>query len=125
MGRMVELGEDKAIVRLTGLTWFFAIKMKLEVPYETISQVYVDTFEAPRIMLRMPGTSVSFLNIYEGSFKYRDEWFFLSFSGNGPFLILELNGHLKYRFIVLQVVNPTGTAAEIRKQIRLNEEDDL
>ena len=46
-------------------------------PYNTIKSVYVDYFDAPQWMLRMPGTSISSLNIFEGSFKYADEWYFL------------------------------------------------
>ncbi|AZB43426.1 hypothetical protein CEF21_14545 [Bacillus sp. FJAT-42376] len=122
MGRRIELERDKAVVRLTGLTGFFALKMKLGIPYETISQVYVDQFDAPRWMLRMPGTSISFLHIYEGSYKYRNEWYFLSFSGRGPVLLMELKGHPKYRLIVLQIEHPTKTAADIRTQLRLREE---
>ncbi|KZZ86153.1 hypothetical protein [Bacillus sp. SJS] len=122
MGRIIELKKDKAVVRLTGLTGFFAFKMNLGIPFETISQVYVDQFEAPRWMLRMPGTSISFLHIYEESFKYRDEWYFLSYSGRGPLLQLELDGHPKYKLVVLQMENPTATAAEIRTWLRVREE---
>ena len=66
----------------------------------------------------MPGTSVSPLNIYEGSYKYQDEWYFLSYSGRVPLVIIELEGQEKYIYVIFQCENPTRTAAEIRIHLR-------
>ncbi|PYI56904.1 hypothetical protein [Paenibacillus flagellatus] len=118
MAREVHFDEEGVLLNLTGATGFFALKFKLKMPYSTIKSVYVDYFDAPPWMLRMPGTSLSALHIFEGSFKYADEWYFLSYESRVPLLIMELEGHDKYRYVIFQVDNPTGVASEIRKRIR-------
>jgi hypothetical protein len=90
-------------LKLNGVTCFFALKRKVTVPYQTIKSVYVDDFAAPQWMLRMPGTSISPLNIYEGSFKYANEWYFLSYERRDPLVIMELKGHEKYHYVVFQI----------------------
>lgn len=117
MGRKIHLGNEELTLTLTGLTADFALKRKVIMPYSMIENVLVDYFQAPQWMLRMPGTSVSFLNIYEGSFKYANEWYFLSYSGNTPLIIIELNGHEKYRYVIFQIDDPTGVTAEIRRRL--------
>ena len=87
-------------------------------PYQMIKSVLVDYFEAPKWMIRLPGTSIAPLNIYEGSFKYQDEWYFLSFGGRVPLVIIKLDGHKKYNYVIFQCENPTRTASEIRIHLR-------
>ncbi|WP_148630193.1 hypothetical protein [Bacillus sp. E214] len=120
MGREIKFDDDKQelVLTLTGLTTFFALKQKIQMPYPLIKNVLVDYFDAPTWMIRMPGSSISFLNIYEGSYKYQDEWYFLSYSGRIPLVIIELQGHKKYRYIIFQCENPTKTASEIRTHLR-------
>ncbi|KZR60112.1 hypothetical protein [Bacillus badius] len=117
MGRKIYFGEEGLTLTLTGVTSFFALKRKIHIPYNRIKSIVVDDFRAPRWMLRMPGTSISFLNIYEGSFKYANEWYFLSFEQNRSLLIMELEGHERYQYVVFQMEHPTEAAAEIKGRI--------
>lgn len=121
MGREIQFNDDNIILKLTGVNTFFALRTQVTMPYHCIHSVYVDYFQAPKWMLRMPGTSFSFLNIYEGSYKYADEWYFLSYGGQVPLVNIELEGHEKYRYVIFQVENPTKVAAEIRRYIRNKE----
>lgn len=117
MGRKIHFGEKELTLKLTGLTAYFTLKRKINMPYQMIKSVLVDYFQAPQWMLRMPGTSFSPLNIYEESFKYANEWYFLSYEGRQPFIIIELEGHRKYKYVIFQIDNPTNVALEIRRQI--------
>jgi len=118
LSRKIQFDDDSVILKLNGMTGFFALKFKLKMPYTTIKSVYVDFFDAPKWMLRMPGTSISALNIFEGSFKYANEWYFLSYERRVPLLIIELEGHEKYRYVIFNIDDPTSAAAEIRKHTK-------
>jgi len=118
VGREIIFAKDELTLKLTGLVGFFALKQKVKVPYRLIKSVYVDYFDAPQWMIRMPGTSLSPLNIYEGSFKYGNEWYFLSYEHRVPLVIIELEGHKKYKYVIVKMNDPTDTAAEIRRRIR-------
>ena len=118
MGRQIRFDDQSLTLKLTGVTGFFALKRKLDIPYSTIKHVLVDTFEAPRWMLRAPGTSIPALHIYEGSFKYADEWYFLSYGKKVPLLSIELQGHEKYRYVIVEMDDPTSVASEIRRRLR-------
>lgn len=119
MGRNVLFDETQFILQLHGWTRIFALKSKVLIPYHSIRSVLVDSFHAPLWMLRMPGTSIAPLNIYEGSFKYRNEWYFLSYEQPEALIIVELNGHEKYRYVIFQIENPRQVAAELRQRIRI------
>ena len=110
--------KQELTLKLTGLTAYFALKRKVQMPYLMIKSVLVDYFDAPKWMIRLPGTSIAPLTIYEGSFKYQDEWYFLSFGGRVPLVIIELEGHEKYNYVIFQCENPTRTASEIRIHLR-------
>jgi hypothetical protein len=118
MGREIQFDDEGVILKLNGVTGLFALKLKLKMPYSTIKSVYVDYFDAPQWMLRMPGTSISILNIFEGSFKYGDEWYFLSYEKRVPLVIIELEGHEKYRYVIFEIDDPVSVASEIRKHMR-------
>lgn len=118
MGREIQFDDESVTLKLKGATGFFALKFKLKIPYNTIKSVYVDYFDAPQWMLRMPGTSISALNIFEGSFKYADEWYFLSYENRVPMLIIELEEHEKYKYVIFEIDDPTDVASHIRKRIR-------
>ncbi|MCY8516202.1 hypothetical protein [Bacillus atrophaeus] len=118
MGRKVHFGEQEVTLFLTGLHPFLALKHKISMPYSNIKSVNVDYFDAPKWMLRMPGTSISPLHIYEGSYKYADEWYFLSYERREPLVIIELDGHKKYRYVIFAIDDPTATAAEMRRRMR-------
>ncbi|WP_338470641.1 hypothetical protein R4Z10_17915 [Niallia sp. XMNu-256] len=115
MGRKITIKGEKLTLTLTGLNAFFAFKQKIVIPYQTIEHVFVGPFQAPEWMIRMPGTSYPPMDIYEGSYKYGDEWYFLSYGGSWPLLQIELKGHKKYRYVIVQIEQPTKKAAEIRK----------
>lgn len=117
MAREIHFDDNSVNLKLNGATALFALKFNLIVPYHTIKSVYVDYFDAPQWMLRMPGTSLSALNIFEGSFKYANEWYFLSYESKVPLLIMELEGHEKYNYVICEIDDPTSIAAEIRKRI--------
>ena len=78
-----------------------------------------DYFGASPWLINIPGTSVYPFNIYEDSFKYRDKWYFLSYEHHEPLVIIELNGHKKYNYVIFQIENPTEVASEIRKHLKL------
>ncbi|MDM5189099.1 hypothetical protein QUF99_17835 [Bacillus sp. DX4.1] len=118
MGREVHFDDEGVILKLNGVTGLFALKLKLNIPYNTIKSVYVDNFDAPQWMLRMPGTSISALNIFEGSFKYVDEWYFLSYEKRVPLVIIELEEHKKYKYVIFETDDPSSVASDIRKHIR-------
>ncbi|MGG2065750.1 hypothetical protein [Bacillus sp. S14(2024)] len=118
MGREVHFDDEGVVLKLNGVTGFFAFKLSLKMPFYTIKSVYVDYFDAPQWMLRMPGTSVSSLNIFEGSFKYADVWYFLSYENKVPLVMIELEGHEKYKYVVFEIDDPTKVASDIRKRMR-------
>ncbi|MGJ7919136.1 hypothetical protein [Neobacillus sp. LXY-4] len=118
MAREVQFDDKNVILKLSGATALFSLRFHLKIPFNTIKSVYVDSFDAPQWMLRMPGTSISALNIFEGSFKYANEWYFLSYENKVPLLIIELDGHEKYNYVIFEIDNPTNVAFEIRKHLR-------
>ncbi len=118
MGKEILFDNEGVILKLNGVTGLLALKLKLKMPYNTIKSVYVDYFDAPQWMLRMPGTSIFSLNIFEGSFKYADEWYFLSYENRVPLVMIELEGHEKYKYVFFEIDNPTKIAADIRKHIK-------
>lgn len=116
-GREVQYSDTGITLYMKGLLSWFAVKRKLVMPYHTIKNVLVDEFDPPRWMLRMPGTSISALYIYEGSFKYANEWYFLSFERREPLVHIELEGHEQYKYVIFQTDNPTETASNIRRRL--------
>ncbi|OUQ89683.1 hypothetical protein B5G50_06440 [Brevibacillus brevis] len=118
MGRSVHFGKTDFTLRLTGLHTLLALKNTITLPYQSIKHVEVGSFVPPKWMLRMPGTSFGPLNIYEGSFQHRNEWYFLSFAQTDSLLILEVEGHAKYQHVIVQLENPTEVAATLRKYLR-------
>ncbi|MDR5046793.1 hypothetical protein ACTFRP_29605 [Bacillus cereus group sp. MYBK234-1] len=118
MGKEILFDNEGVILKLNGITGLLALKLKLKMPYNTIKNVYVDYFDAPQWMLRMPGTSISSLNIIEGSFKYADEWYFLSYENRVPLVMIELECHEKYKYVFFEINDPTKIAADIRKHIK-------
>ncbi|MGM7682523.1 hypothetical protein ACSVDA_10245 [Cytobacillus sp. Hm23] len=109
--------ETELILNLTGLTGYFALKRKLKIPYHTITDVFVDYFDAPLWMLRKLGTSFP-PYIYEGSFKYADVSYFLSYERREPLVMIDLKGHKKYNYVIFQIYNPASVVAEIRRRLR-------
>ncbi|MFE5323001.1 hypothetical protein ACFQ88_30425 [Paenibacillus sp. NPDC056579] len=121
MGRNVLFDETQFTLQLQGWTRIFAFKSKVVVPYRTVHSVLVDSYHAPLWMLRMPGTSLAPLHIYEGSFKYRNEWYFLSYEQPDSLIIVELNGHDTYRYVIFQIDHPREVAAELRQRVRMSQ----
>ncbi|MEG6586753.1 hypothetical protein [Dendrosporobacter sp. 1207_IL3150] len=118
MGRKVYFGEQELSLRLTGLLSFFALKREVRIPYKAIKNVYVDYFKPPRWMLKMPGTAISTLNIYEGTFRYAGVWYFLSFEHKVPLLNLELGGTSKYKYVIFEIEKPQEVLLEIQRRLR-------
>ena len=54
MGKEILFDNEGVILKLNGVTGLLAFKLKLKMPYNTIKSVYVDYFDAPQWMLRMP-----------------------------------------------------------------------
>jgi len=117
MGRILHFGEEELILKLTGMPAYLSLTRKIIMPYQIIKNVYVDDFQAYVIMLRMSGTSIPPLDIYEGSFKYGNEWYFLSYERVQPLIFIELEGHKKFRYVIFQMEKPTAVAAEIRRRV--------
>ena len=82
-----------------------------------MKSVNVNYFDAPTWMLRLPGTAIP-PSIYEGSYKYGDEWYFLSYERRVPLVVIHLEGHKKYTYIIFQMKDPEKVAEEIRKNIK-------
>ena len=116
MGRKVDFADGKFILTMTGINALFSFKRKISIPYKMIENVLVEDFQAPFWMLQMPGVAMAPLNIYEGSFKFDNEWYFLSYEGFGPLVKIELNGHKKYRYLIFRIDHPTKVAAELRRR---------
>ena len=72
-------------------------------PYNTIKSVYVDYFDAPQWMLRMPGTSISSLNILKEVLNMLTNGTF-SYENRVPLVMIELEGHEKYKYIFLRLM---------------------
>jgi hypothetical protein len=117
MGREVHFGQESFILTLRGPVAFFALKQKIEIPYQCVKSVNVNYFDAPLWMLRLPGTAIP-PSIYEGSYKYGDEWYFLSYERRVPLIILRLEGHKKYNHVIFQMKEPEKTAEEIKQNIK-------
>lgn len=123
MNREIVFEDNAAVLKIKGLMMLFTFKHKVMMLYKMIKSVFVDYFDPPKWMNRMPGTSISPLNIYEGSYNYQNEWYFLSCEGRIPVVIIELNNHEKYRYVIFQIDNPTEVAAEIRRRMAEAEEE--
>ncbi|KAA9021767.1 hypothetical protein [Niallia endozanthoxylica] len=117
MGRILHFGEEELTLKLTGIPSYLSLTRKVIMPYRIIKNVYVDYFQAHVIMLRMPGTSIPPLDMYEGSFEYGNEWYFLSYERVQPLIFIELEGHKKFRYVIFQMEKPTSVAAEIRRRV--------
>jgi hypothetical protein len=124
MARKVHFTEKEFVLKLTGVLSVFALKRELKIPYKAIKNVYIDEFDPPMWMLRMPGTAIAPLNIFEGSFKFADQWYFLSYEHKVPLVNLELDGYGKYKFIIFEVENPREVLIELRKRIRDQDKND-
>ncbi|WP_066064478.1 hypothetical protein [Neobacillus soli] len=118
MGREVHFNKEEFVLRLTGVLPIFALKGEVKIPYQAIKSIYIDEFDPPMWMLRMPGTAIAPLNIFEGSFKFGDEWYFLSYEHKVPLLHLELEGMWKYKFVIFEIENPRAVMIELRKKLR-------
>ncbi|MEH7377552.1 hypothetical protein [Neobacillus drentensis] len=122
MGREVHFKEEEFVLKLTGLLSILALKWQLKIPYKAIKSVYIDDFDPPMWMLRMPGTAIAPLNIYEGSFKFGNEWYFLSCEHRVPLVHLELEDFGKYKYVIFEIENPRAVMIELRKKLRELEE---
>jgi hypothetical protein len=118
MGREVHFDQDVFVLKLTGVLSIFALRRVVKIPYRAIKKVYIDDFDAPMWMLRMPGTAVAPLNIYEGSFKFGNDWYFLSYEHKGPLVHLELEKFGKYKYVIFGIEKPRDVLIELRKRIR-------
>ena len=117
VGRSVLFTEDKFILKLTGALSLFALKREVKIPYKAIKNAFADYFEAPFWMLKMPGTAIAPLNIYEGTFRYKNEWYFLSYEHKVPLVNLELDGTQKYQYVIFEIQNPHDIIQELRKRL--------
>src|SRR3954470_6027301 len=118
MTRKVHFDEEEFVLRLMGVESIFALKWQLKIPYKAIKKVYIDEFEPPMWMLKMPGTSIAPLHIFEGTFKFGSEWYFLSFEHHVPLLHLEIEGCGKYKYVIIELENPKAVMIGLRKKIR-------
>ncbi|MCZ8517017.1 hypothetical protein O9H85_32615 [Paenibacillus filicis] len=122
MSRQVEFHENELVLHLSGLLSLAALKRQIIIPYRSITKVHVGSFDAPFWMLKMPGTALPGFDIYEGSFRYNGEWYFLSYEHRGPLIIIELDKHEHYHYVIFEVQNPEQIVAEILKYCPHNKE---
>lgn len=54
MGREIQFDTESMTLKLNGITGIFALKLKLKIQYNIVKSVYVDYFDTPQWMLRMP-----------------------------------------------------------------------
>lgn len=118
MIREVRFTDQEFVLKLKGVLPVFAFRGELKIPYKAIKSVYIDEFDPPMWMLRMPGTAIAPLNIFEGSFKFADEWYFLSYEHKVPLIHLEVAGFGKYKYVIFEMMNPREVLIELRKKLR-------
>lgn len=118
MGRSVQMSNSSVTLKLSGFLRFCALKSRVEMPYEIIKDIKVDVFKAPLTMIRLPGTSIPPLHMYEGSFLHSGNWYFLSYEKKKPVVIIELEGYKKYRYVVFETDNPNQLVVEIKKKLK-------
>lgn len=116
LGRDIQFHEKELTLRLSGLTGLFTLKSSINIPYDTIQKAVVDYFEPPKFFVRM-GVIIPPLNIYQGSFKRSDKWYFLSFERREQLVIIELGGHEKYDYVVFQSDQPSKVVSDINSHV--------
>lgn len=118
LDKHIEFLEKEAVIHLVGTTDFLSLKREIRLPYEDIKLVYMDAIEPPLTMLRIPGTSEPF-HVYEGSFLYQNEWYFLSLRGGRgrSLLCIDTNGKEKYHHILLDIEEQEHLLSEFNKRI--------
>jgi hypothetical protein len=115
MSKQLEFKQTELDLHLSGLHSVAALKRHVTIPYRSIKKVHVGSFEAPFWMLKMPGTALPGFDVYEGSFRQNGEWYFLSYEHRGPHLIIELEEHEHYHYVIFDIENPEENVAEILK----------
>ncbi|WP_456363497.1 hypothetical protein [Priestia aryabhattai] len=118
MGRSVQISNSSVTLKLSGFLRFCALKSRVEMPYKIIKDIKVEIFKAPLTMIRLPGTSMPPLHIHEGSFLHNGDWYFLSYEKKKPVVIIELEGHKKYRYVVFETENPDQLVVEIKEKLK-------
>lgn len=118
MGRFVQINNSSITLKLSGFLRFCALKSRIEMPYEIIKNIKVEVFKAPLTMIRLPGTSIPPLHIYEGSFLHNGDWYFLSYEKKKPVVIIELEGHKKYRYVIFGTDKPDRLVLEIKNKLK-------
>ncbi|WP_425457450.1 hypothetical protein [Bacillus marasmi] len=118
LARELHFTDHELVLKLSGTVSLLALKRELRIPYQCIKRVYVEHYKPPLWMLRIPGTSVAFLNIYEGTFYYEKEWYFFSFEHYVPLIHLELSGHKKYKYVIFELEKTREALIEIRSKLR-------
>ncbi|WP_083955645.1 hypothetical protein [Brevibacillus parabrevis] len=117
MSRTIQFGPSECTLELSGWRAVIAFENRITLPYRFIKHVQVGSFTPEPGTLRMPGTEIPFSSTYAGRFLYGNNWYFLSFERTNHLLLLDLEGHAKYRKIVVQVENPAEIAVTLQQHL--------
>ncbi|HET7580515.1 MAG TPA: hypothetical protein VFK33_14645 [Bacillales bacterium] len=118
MGRKVFLNDNDFVLKMTGITWLFAFRRTVTIPYKVMSDVTVETFKTPPGMIRTLGTSVP-PSFQQGNYLYNGELYFLSHEHHVPLLHIEINGHKPYRHVIFELDSGyRDLLIDLRKKIR-------
>lgn len=117
MGRTIQFGTSECTLMLSGWHAVIAFESRISLAYRAIKHVQVGSFTPQPGTLRMPGTEIPFSSTYAGRFLYGNDWYFLSFERTDSLLLLDLEGHAKYKKIIVQLDSPTETAIALQQHL--------
>jgi hypothetical protein len=114
---MVEIAikDNKLIIELMGMHKYFALKNRIDVPIDHVSDVRLDpkaNIYRDGLALRMPGTSLPGV-VTAGSFLQRGKWSFWDVSRPQNAITIELH-HERYSRLVVEVEHPQNEVSRIR-----------
>lgn len=116
--RRIELGTDRVVIALTGLTMLEAWQGRLVIPYANILRVYAHLHIPPHL-LRVGGTTLG--TLHEGHYVGDRGWYFLSYENPERVLTLDLDefrlGHQQYAAVAIEVDDPVTLAQAVTRRL--------
>lgn len=112
----VTIEGDRVIFEIEGWDKFWALKSRLEIPLDHIKSVSVDEEAAKGWWhgVKLGGSDLPGV-ITAGTFYAKGRLVFFDTHTPDHTIVVELDDHEKYDRLILQVPDPTATAAAINK----------
>jgi hypothetical protein len=109
---------DRVVFSVEGLDQLWALRSRLEIPLAHVTGVEANADQVGRWWhgLKLWGTDVPGL-FAAGTFYYHGEVVFWDVHDAAKTIIVSL-AHERYRKLIIEVANPTETAARLRNTIR-------